>query len=274
MKQQTIKHAVNVEGIGLHSGKQVKMHLKPARSNTGIVFRRSDQNLPDIKVDPFIVQAAPLCTLLVKGNNQIATVEHLMAALSALSIDNILIELNAPEIPVMDGSSEPFCFLLKAAGIKKLTVDRKLLTIAKPIRVEDGDSYAMLIPHDGMRFEVSIDFPHPVIQASPQAVSFDLDEELFIKTVSRARTFGFVKDIEKLHQQNRALGASLDNAVGLDANSVVNPEGLRYQDEFARHKLLDAIGDMYVAGAIKGLYQAHKPSHALNNKLLRAVLEN
>lgn len=274
MKQQTIKNAIDICGIGIHSGKNVNMSLKPAPENTGIVFRRlDDEDFGDVKVTPEVIQEAPLCTLLVDGENQISTIEHLMSALSALNLDNLIIELDGPEVPVMDGSAEPFFFALKSAGVSKQEADQHVIVVTKAIRVEKGDSYAELLPYDGLKFELSIDFAHPAIANSPQSVSFEMEEELYLKTVSRARTFGKISDLEMLHKNNKALGASLENAIGLDDNTIVNEEGLRYKDEFVRHKLLDAIGDLYVAGAIKGYYKAHKPSHALNNQLLRALLK-
>lgn len=271
-KQQTIKNTVHLTGKGLHSGQPVHVNLCPAKSNTGIVFHRIDQDLPDIQVTVDKVHESPLCTTLIEGDNHIATIEHLMSALAGLSIDNIRIELDAPELPIMDGSAEPFVFILQSAGIKAQRADRHVMTVTETIRIEAGDRFVELSPYDGLRFELTIDFDHPVIQQTPQSIQCNFSEALFIKSISRARTFGFAKDIEMLHQQQRALGAGLDNAIGIDDNGIMNPEGLRYADEFVRHKLLDAIGDLYIAGPIQGLYRAQKPSHALNNQLVRKLI--
>jgi len=274
-RQQTIKHPVSVTGKGLHSGKPVQMCLKPAPSDTGIVFRRVDLEPPvDIRVDARKIEPAPLCTLLVDHDVKVATIEHLMAALATLEIDNIIVELDAAEVPVMDGSSAPLIFILESAGIRRQQLSRHVIEVKKPVRVEDGDCYAELLPSKELRFTISIDFEHPAIASTSQSIDFIYSPMAFIKEVSRARTFGFLKDLKKLHKQGLALGGGLDNAVGLDDKKVMNPEGLRYSDEFVKHKLLDAVGDLYVAGPILGHYQAHKPSHRLNNQLIQKLLRS
>lgn len=272
-RQQTIKNTVYAGGRGVHSGQIVRVALKPASADAGIIFRRVDGEFADIVVAVDRVQEAPLCTVLVGEGHQISTIEHLMAALCAMEIDNVIIELDAAEVPIMDGSAAPFLFLLESAGVKKQAIRRHIIEVQKKVRIEKGDQFVELLPHSHLRFELSIDFDHPVIKNTEQTIEFDFAPIVFAKSVSRARTFGFVKDLERLHQNHHALGASLDNTVGLDDKGVMNPEGLRYPDEFVRHKLLDAIGDLYVAGAVQGWYRAHKPSHALNNQLLKKVIK-
>lgn len=272
--QQTLRNRINLEGVGLHTGKSVRMTLNPAPEGTGIVFRRVDVTPPvDLAIKPDHIQEALLCTKLVgERGAEVSTIEHLMSAFAGMQIDNVIVELNAPEVPVMDGSSEPLLFAIRAAGIAKQKEVRKFLRIKKTIRVEDGDKFTELSPYGGeLRLHLTIDFPHPVIARTAQSIEFDLTPTSYFAEVSRARTFGMAKDIEKLHAKGLALGASLDNAVGIGDNDVLNREGLRYADEFIRHKLLDTIGDLYVAGPIRGFFRGHKVGHALNNKLLRAV---
>lgn len=271
MQQKTIKQPIHAEGIGLHSGQSVALTLHPAEDNTGIVFqRRGSQEALAVCVEHVV--EAPLCTMLKQGEHQIATIEHLMAAFCAMQIDNVRVELTSDEVPVMDGSSAPFIFLIQSAGVHEQESVRRMLRIGQPVRIEEEDKFVELLPADRLGFDISIDFPDPAIQATSQAIQFQMIQNSFIKEVSRARTFGQADQLEQLHQMNRALGASLDNAVGLQNGEVMNPEGLRYPDEFVRHKLLDCIGDLYVAGPIIGHFRGHKMSHALNNRLLRAVL--
>jgi len=273
--QATIKHTVNAVGVGIHSRCEVKMTLRSAPINTGIVFRRIDITpVVDIPIAPDKVQESLLCTKLVKGNVSVSTIEHLLSALSAHAIDNIIIELNAAEVPVMDGSAAPFVFLLETAGRIEQAEKRHGLKIRKAIRVENGDKFAEFLPHQGFRLHLTMDFPHPVIKSTAQEVIYDLTTPSYDKEVCRARTFGLASDLDKLHQQKLGLGASLENAVGVGDKNVLNPEGLRYPDEFIKHKLLDAIGDLYVVGPIIGEFRGHKSGHALNNQLLQAVLKD
>ncbi len=268
--QHTIKNSVSLSGVGLHSGKQVTISLHPAPVDSGVLFRRTDLNpVKEIKICHDKMSESPLCSKLVEDGVSIQTVEHLLSALAGKEIDNIIVELDAGEVPVMDGSASPFVFLFEAAGIVEQTVRRKVVKIKKTIRIEEGDKFVELSPCDHYRLEVSIDFDHPAI--THQKMDFDFSTSAYSKQVSRARTFGMADQLDGLHQQGLALGASLENAVGLTREGVMNAEGLRAPDEFVRHKVLDAIGDLYVAGAIEGRYQAHKPSHALNNRLLRTL---
>ena len=269
-KQHTIKNSVSLSGVGLHSGKIVTISLKPALINTGIIFRRTDLSpVKEIKICHDKMSESPLCSKLVEDEVSIQTVEHLLSALAGKEIDNIVIELNGDEVPVMDGSASPFIFLFESAGIVEQDARRQILKIKKTIRIEEGDKFVELSPCNHYRLEVSIDFDHPAIHQ--QKMDFDFSTSAYSKQVSRARTFGMADQLEALHQKGLALGASLDNAVGLSPKGVMNAEGLRAPDEFVRHKLLDAIGDLYVAGPIEGLYQAHKASHAMNNRLLRTL---
>lgn len=273
--QHTIRHSISAKGIGLHSGKEVSMTLNPAPANTGVEFRRMDlPRKPSIKLSAENIVETPLCTSLVKGDIKISTIEHLLSALSAYEIDNIEIELNAAELPIMDGSSAPFCFLLESAGRAVQKKARLYKRILAPISVKDGDKLASFSPGDEEEFhmEFSIDFDHPVIAKTPSKVRYILDAKTYSKEISRARSFGFSKDLEALHQKHLALGASLDNVIGVGETSVLNPGGLRYEDEFVRHKLLDAVGDLYAIGPIIGRFKGHKSGHGLNNQLLRKLL--
>lgn len=273
--QHSIKNAVSAEGVGLHSGKVARVTIRPAPVNTGIVFRRVDaEPVREIKLDPTKITETPLCTKLIDGEFSIQTIEHFLSALAGMEIDNVYIDLNSDEIPVMDGSSSPFIFLIESAGIIEQDAPRKVLKIKKPIRITEGDKFVEFSPLDHFRLEIDIDFPHPAIQKTVQSVKFDFTPVAYSKEVSRARTFGIAAQLDELHKQGLALGASLENAVGLSEDAVMNREGLRVADEFVRHKLLDAIGDLYVTGPILGLYRGFKPSHTLNNRLLRAVFED
>lgn len=278
IKQRTLKKSVKSTGIGLHSGNKVTIQLHPAPANTGIVYRRIDLDpVVSFKSHAQAVQETLLCTCLVNDQGQkISTIEHLSAALAGLGIDNIIIDVDAPEIPIMDGSASPFIFLLQSAGIQEQNFAKKFIRIKKTIRVEDEKEgkWAELQPSDkGFSLDFKIDFDHPVFEGQNQHVKLQFSGDLFVKEISRARTFGFMKSIEYLQSNNLALGASLDNAIGLDEFRVLNPEGLRYEDEFVKHKVLDAIGDLYLSGySILGHLKAFKTGHALNNKLLCALL--
>ncbi|MGN1394713.1 MAG: UDP-3-O-acyl-N-acetylglucosamine deacetylase [Succinivibrionaceae bacterium] len=277
IKQRTIKQEVHASGIGLHSGKKVNMVFKPAKANTGVVYVRTDLN-PRVymKASADMVRDTELCTAIVNDRgDRISTIEHLSAALSAMGIDNIYIEVDAPELPVMDGSAQPFMYLLEEAGIEILPVTKKFIKIKKVVRVELDDKWAELRPSLGNGFlvDLQIDFNHPAMNKKLQKFSFNFTGKSFFRDVSRARTFCFMKDVEFMHAHNLALGGSLDNAVVLDDYSVINPEGLRYPNEFVKHKMLDAIGDLYMsAKSMIGEFHAYKTGHHLNNMLLRALL--
>ncbi|MBT1446500.1 UDP-3-O-acyl-N-acetylglucosamine deacetylase [Shewanella sp. JM162201] len=273
--QRTVKQMVKTTGVGLHSGNKVTLTIKPAPINTGIVLMRTDLNpAVAIPAKADMVRETTMCTALVNDAAvRISTIEHLFAALAGLGIDNAIIEVDAPEIPIMDGSASPFVFLLQSAGIQEQGAAKKYLRIKRTVRVEDGDKWAELRPFQGFRVNFAIDFNHPEIARSQQHMVMDFSSSAFVKDISRARTFGFMRDIEYLRANNLALGGSMENAVVLDEYRVLNPDGLRYEDEFVKHKILDAFGDLYVAGhAIIGEFCAYKTGHALNNQLVRAVL--
>ncbi|GAC15593.1 UDP-3-O-acyl-N-acetylglucosamine deacetylase [Aliiglaciecola lipolytica] len=277
IKQRTIKHAVQETGIGLHKGEKVTMTLRPAPANTGIVFRRIDlEPHVDIPAKANAVGDTVLCTCLSNADGvSIFTVEHLSSALAGLGIDNIIVEVNSNELPIMDGSASPFIFLLQSAGIEELNAPKRFIRITKSVRVEDGDKWAEFHPYDGFRVDFKIDFEHPVISQTRQHVIMDFDASSYVDQVSRARTFGFMRDLEYMNANNLALGGSMENAVALDEYRVLNPEGLRYQDEFLKHKILDAVGDLYLgAHSIVGELRAYKSGHGLNNKLLNAMLND
>lgn len=275
IKQRTITKTVRSIGVGLHKGEKVTLTLRPAPDNTGIVFRRVDLNpVVDFKIRPEIVGDTVMCTCLINDDGvRLSTTEHLMAAVAGLGIDNLVVEVDAAEIPIMDGSANPFVYLLLEAGISEQKQAKKFIRIKRPVRVEDGDKWAEFRPFNGFRIDFAIDFNHPVISETRQHMKLDFSAAGFIKEISRARTFGFLQDIEYLRANNLALGGSFDNAVVLDEYRVLNQDGLRYDDEFVKHKILDAIGDLYMAGfSILGEFKAYKTGHALNNQLLCAVL--
>lgn len=274
ISQRTLKNVIRATGVGLHTGKKVYLTLRPAPVNTGIVFRRVDLDHPvDIPADPQNVGDTRLSTTLVNGDVRISTVEHLLSAFAGLGIDNAYVDVSAPEVPIMDGSAGPFVFLIQSAGIEDQGVAKKFIRIKKPVKVEDGDKWAIFEPFDGFKVSFTIDFKHPIFKQSNQTAVIDFSTTSFVKEVSRARTFGFMRDVELLQENNLALGGSLNNAVVLDDYRVLNEDGLRYDDEFAKHKVLDAIGDLYLLGhALIGSFTGYKSGHALNNKLLRALL--
>jgi UDP-3-O-[3-hydroxymyristoyl] N-acetylglucosamine deacetylase len=276
IRQRTLKTQVKTTGVGLHSGVKVEMTLRPAAAGTGILFRRVDLDPPvDIPVDPYKVTDTRLCSALTVDQAKVATVEHLMSALAGLGIDNIVIDLTGPEVPILDGSAAPFVFLLQSAGIEELNAPKQFVRILQPIEVKEGDKWVRLSPYDGFRVDFTIDFDHPVFEESSQVVSVDFDNTSYIREVARARTFGFMHEVEMLRNNNLALGGSLDNAIVMDEYRILNADGLRYDDEFVKHKVLDAIGDFYMIGKpIIGRLEAHKSGHALNNQLLRALVEN
>lgn len=276
IRQRTLKNVIRATGIGLHTGAKVSMTLRPAAPDTGIVFRRVDlPQAADIKVDPYAVKDTRLASCLEKGGATVGTVEHLMSALAGLGLDNVYIDLSAPEVPIMDGSAGPFVFLLQSAGIEEQKAAKRFIRILKPVEVRHGDKWVRLEPYNGFKIELAIEFDHPVFERSRQTVSFDFSSTSYIKEVSRARTFGFVQDVEAMRAQGLAMGGSLDNAVVMDEYRVLNSDGLRYDDEFVKHKALDAIGDLYIVGhPIIGAFSGFKSGHALNNQLLRALLED
>ena len=276
IKQRTIQKSVQTSGIGLHNGEKVTMTLKPAEADQGIVFRRVDQKKSnEIKVSPDAVKDTKMCSAIGQDTSRVATVEHLMSALSATGVDNIIIELNGPEVPIMDGSSIPFIYLLQTAKLKELDAAKKFVLINDVIEVKDKDKWARFEPYDGFKIDFTIDFPHPVFDTSTNKVALDFYDESYITEISRARTFGFMQEVEYLRSNGLARGGSLDNAIVLDEYKIINTDGLRYNDEFVRHKILDAVGDLYMLGySIIGNFKAYKSGHELNNKLLLALLSN
>ncbi|MDP2706213.1 MAG: UDP-3-O-acyl-N-acetylglucosamine deacetylase [Burkholderiales bacterium] len=275
IRQRTLKHIIRATGVGLHTGEKVYMTLRPAAPNTGIVFHRVDLAPPvAIKADPYHVGDTRLASCLEQDGVRVSTVEHLMSALAGLGIDNLYVDLSSGEVPILDGSAGPFVFLLQSAGIEEQPAAKKFIRILQPVEVSSGDKSARFAPHHGFKIEFSIDFDHPVFENSAKSVCVDFATTSYVKEVSRARTFGFMHEVEWMRGQGLALGGSLDNAIVLDEYRVLNNDGLRYDDEFVKHKVLDAIGDLYLLGhPVIGMFAAHKSGHALNNALLRRLLE-
>ncbi|PNK60234.1 UDP-3-O-acyl-N-acetylglucosamine deacetylase [Psychrobacter sp. FDAARGOS_221] len=276
MKQRTLKQPITVVGVGLHSGQDVTLTLEPRAVDSGIHFLRTDiDNAPLIAADAFLVTDTVMSSNLVVDGVKIGTVEHLLSALAGLGIDNLLIKVSDAEMPIMDGSSAQYVDLLLQAGIEEQDEPKRFMKIVKPVRVTEGDKWAQLEPHAGFSVQFEIDFDHPGIPKDTQRFNFEFSTKGYIEKVGKARTFGFMKDIEYLKSNNLALGGSLDNAIVLDDTQILNEEGLRYKDEFVRHKILDAIGDLYLAKySLIGKFSAFKSGHALNNKLIRAVYED
>ena len=274
IRQRTLKNVIRATGVGLHTGEKVYLTLRPASVNTGIIFRRVDLDVPvEIKASPENVGDTQLSTSLAKGDVRISTVEHLLSAFAGLGIDNAYVDLSAPEVPIMDGSAGPFVFLVQSAGIEEQNAPKQFIRIKKTVQVTDGDKWARFEPFNGFKVGFTIDFEHPVFQDQTQRAEVDFSTTSFVKEVSRARTFGFMRDIEQLRDRKLALGGSLDNAVVLDDFRVLNEDGLRYEDEFVKHKVLDAIGDLYLLGhSLIGAFSGYKSGHALNNKLLCALI--
>lgn len=274
IKQRTLKNVIRATGVGLHTGDKVYMTLRPAPVNTGIVFRRIDLAEPmEIPSRCEFVGDTRLSTTLVRDTVRVATVEHLLSAMAGLGIDNAYVDLSAAEVPIMDGSAGPFVFLLQSAGIEEQSAPKRFIRIKKAVKVEDGDKWARFEPFDGFKVGFSIEFQHPMFSRRSSAAEIDFSTTSFVKEVSRARTFGFMRDIEMLRERNLALGGSMDNAIVLDDYRVLNEDGLRYEDEFVKHKILDAIGDLYLLGhSLIGSFYGHKSGHELNNKLLRALM--
>ncbi len=274
VKQRTLKTTVQATGVGLHTGEKVYLTLRPAAVDSGIVFRRVDLPHPtDIRAEAHAVHDTRLSTCLEAHGTRVATVEHLMSALSGLGIDNAIVELTSPELPIMDGSAGTFIFLLQSAGLVEQSAAKKFMRIKKSVEVKDGDKWVRFDPYNGYKLSFTINFAHPVFANSKQNVTVDLGEHSYIKEVSRARTFGFMQDVESMRAQGLALGGNLDNAIVMDEYRVINPDGLRFEDEFVKHKVLDAIGDLYLLGhPLIGSFSGYKSGHALNNALCRALL--
>lgn len=274
LKQRTLKTLVRTTGVGLHSGAKVTLTLRPAAPDTGIVFHRVDLEPPvSLLADPFGVGDTRMASCLEKDGAKVGTVEHLMSALAGLGIDNVHVDVDAAEIPILDGSASPFVFLLQSAGIEEQNAAKKFIRVKKAVEVKEGDKWAKLEPHDGFRLSFSIVFNHPAVDQTGNFTTVDFADNSYIREVARARTFGFTQDVEMLREQGLALGGSLENAIVMDEYRVLNAEGLRYTDEFVKHKVLDAVGDLYLAGhPLLAAFSAHKSGHAMNNKLLRTLL--
>ncbi|EKD75708.1 MAG: hypothetical protein ACD_44C00046G0003 [uncultured bacterium] len=273
IKQRTLRRIIKATGIALHSGEKATLTLRPAAINTGIIFRRLDLTPAiEIKATPSNVIDTTLSTCLGNDKIRVSTVEHLLSAMSGLNIDNAYVDVTAPEIPIMDGSASPFVFLLQSAGFEEQNAPRRYIRIKEKITVKDGDKTASFEPFEGFKINFTINFEHPVFKSRSQTASIDFASSSYVKEISRARTFGFLSDYEKLRNANLAIGASLDNAIVVDDYRVLNEDGLRYNDEFVKHKILDAMGDLYLLGPIIGGFSGYKSGHALNNLLLRTLL--
>ena len=274
LRQRTLKNIIRATGVGLHGGEKVFLTLRPAAVDTGITFRRIDLDPPvDLPASAMLVSETTLCTGLSRDGVKVQTVEHLMSALAGLGIDNAVVDLTAAEVPIMDGSAGPFVFLLQSAGIVEQNAPKRFIRIRKPVEVRHGDKLARFEPFDGFRLGFTVKFDHPAIPDTLSRVELDFSTEDYIREISRARTFGFMRDLESMREHNLGLGGSMDNAIVLDEFRGLNEDGLRYADEFVRHKALDAIGDLYLAGrAILGAYEGYKSGHALNNALVRELL--
>jgi len=274
IRQRTLRNAIKATGVGLHSGEKVYLTLWPAPVNAGIVFRRVDLDpVVEIPARAENVRETTLSTTLIANGEKVSTVEHLLSAMAGLGIDNAFVDVSASEVPIMDGSAAPFVFLIQSAGIEEQNAAKKFIRIKRPVTVEDGDKTASFLPFDGFKVSFSIDFDHPVFRERSPHAEIDFSTTSFVKEVSRARTFGFMHEIEYLRSQGLARGGSVDNAIVVDEYRILNQDGLRYDDEFVKHKILDAIGDLYLLGyGVIGEYRAHKSGHALNNASLRALI--
>jgi len=274
VRQRTLKTSIRATGVGLHTGEKVYMTLRPAAPNSGVTFRRVDLPEPvDVPGDAQLVGETTLGTTLIQDGVRVATVEHLMSALAGLGIDNVYVDLSASEVPIMDGSAGPFVFLIQSAGIEEQDAAKRFVRIRRPVEVTDGDKWARFDPFDGFKVNFEIEFDHPLFKRHLQSASMDFSSTSFLREVSRARTFGFMRDMEMLRDMNLAQGGSLDNAIVLDDYRVLNDDGLRYENEFVRHKILDAIGDLYLMGhSLVGEFSAFKSGHGLNNALLRELI--
>lgn len=274
IRQRTLKNVIRATGVGLHTGRKVFLTLRPAPADTGIMFRREDLS-PHVEIVARSenVGDTSLSTSLVKADVRISTVEHLLSAFAGLGIDNAYVDLSAAEVPIMDGSAGPFVFLIQSAGVEEQNKPKQFIRVKRTIGVEDGDKWAKFEPFDGFKVSFAIEFDHPFFQQRSKYAEIDFSTTSFVKEVSRARTFGFMRDVELLRDQNLALGGSLDNAIVVDDYRVLNEDGLRYEDEFVKHKILDAIGDLYLLGhSLIGAFHGYKSGHELNNRLLRKML--
>jgi UDP-3-O-[3-hydroxymyristoyl] N-acetylglucosamine deacetylase len=276
LKQRTLKNVIRATGVGLHTGEKVYLTLRPAPVNTGIVFTRSDiDSTIQIEASAENVGDTTLSTTLVKDGVRISTIEHLMSAMSGLGIDNCYVDVSAPEVPIMDGSAGPFVFLIQSAGIEEQSELKKFIKIKRTIKLEQGDKFVSLEPFNGFKVSYTLLYDHPVYKKYTKSASIDFSSTSFVKEVSRARTFGFMHEFEELRNRNLALGASMDNAIAVGDYKVLNEDGLRYEDEFVKHKILDSIGDLYLLGnSLIGEFKGHKSGHALNNALLRMLEVN
>jgi UDP-3-O-[3-hydroxymyristoyl] N-acetylglucosamine deacetylase len=274
LKQRTLKNVIRATGVGLHTGRKVFVTLRPAAPDTGITFRRVDLDpVVEIPARAEFVGDTSLSTSLVHEGTRISTVEHLLSAFAGLGIDNAIVDLSAPEVPIMDGSAGPFVFLIQSAGVQEQSAPKRFVRIKKAIEVREGDKWARFEPFNGFKVSFAIEFDHPFFQLTRKEAEIDFSTTSFVKEVSRARTFGFMRDVEWLRARNLALGGSLDNAVVVDDYRILNEDGLRYEDEFVKHKILDAIGDLYLLGhSLIGAFHGYKSGHQLNNQLLRTLL--
>ncbi len=276
INQRTLKNVIRATGVGLHTGDKVYLTLRPAAPNTGIVFRRVDlEHSVELLARPENVIDTTLSTTLGRDGVRVSTVEHLLSAMAGLGVDNAYVDISAPEVPIMDGSAGPFVFLIQSAGVEEQPVPKQFMRIKRTIRVDDGDKWAQFEPCEGFKVSFGIEFNHPVFKECTTEATVDFSTTSFVKEVSRARTFGFMRDLERLRENNLARGGTLDNAIVVDDYRIVNEDGLRYEDEFVKHKILDAIGDLYLLGySLIGAFSGYKSGHALNNRLLRALLED
>ncbi len=276
IQQRTLKNVIRATGVGLHTGKKIYLTLRPAPVDSGVIFRRVDLDPPlEIKASPENVGDTSLSTTLVSEGVRISTVEHLLSAMAGLGIDNAYVDVSAPEVPIMDGSAGPFVFLVQSSGIVEQNAAKRFIRITRSVKVKEGDKWARFDPFDGFKVGFMIDFDHPVFKAGPQKAELDFSTTSFVKEISRSRTFGFMRDFEALRSRNLALGGSLDNSIAVDDHRILNEDGLRYEDEFVKHKILDAIGDLYLLGhSLIGAFSGYKSGHALNNKLLRKLVED
>jgi UDP-3-O-[3-hydroxymyristoyl] N-acetylglucosamine deacetylase len=276
IRQRTLKNVIRATGVGLHTGEKVFLTLRPAAPDTGVVFRRVDLKEPvEVHARAGNVGDTLLSTTLVNGNVRISTVEHLLSAFAGLGIDNAYVDVSAPEVPIMDGSAGPFVFLIQSAGVEEQNAPKRFIRIKKRVTVQDGDKWASFEPFNGFKVSFGIEFDHPAFKERTQSATVDFSSTSFVREVSRARTFGFLRDIEMLRARKLALGGSLDNAIVVDDYRILNEDGLRYEDEFVKHKILDAIGDLYLLGhSLIGAFSGFKSGHALNNRLLKALMAN
>ena len=274
IRQRTLKNIIRATGVGLHTGEKVYLTLRPAAADTGIVFRRVDMDPPvDIPAKAEFVGDTTLSTTLTKDGVSVSTVEHLLSALAGLGVDNVYVDVSAPEVPIMDGSAGPFVFLIQSAGVEEQYAPKRFIRVLETVEVRDGDKLARFEPFEGFKVQFAIDFDHPAMEGNLRQSQIDFSSTSFVKEVSRARTFGFLRDIEKLRENGLVLGGSMENAIVVDDYRVLNEDGLRYEDEFVKHKILDAIGDLYLLGrSLIGAFSGYKSGHALNNRLLKELM--